>query len=87
MQELKSIKGFKQLGYIVQPPSLTDKTYFMVKQGKNGTKRIYITITKSIAKIYAYENNKDCELDKKEKALINSLVFEDLNLTWYEYLK
>ena len=87
MQELKSIEGFKQLGYIVQLPTLTDKTYFMVKQGKKGTKRIYITVTKSTAKIYSYENNKACDLDKKEKVLIDSLVFEDLNLKSYEYLK
>ncbi len=84
--EFESIEGFKKLGYLVQLPGVSDNTYFMVKHGNKGTRRIYVKVTKKLAKISVFENNTPCQLNRKELSLIDKLVFEDLNLKEYKYI-
>ena len=84
--EFESIEQFKKLGYLVQLPGLSDNTYFMIRHGNKGTRRIYVRVTKKLAKISVFENNTACQLNRKERSLIDKLVFEDLKLQEYKYI-
>lgn len=85
--EFESLNDFRKLGYMVQEPSLTDKTYFLVKHTGKESKRIYIKIGKKSAKVEVLDmKGTKSPLTSKESRALEKLIFEDLNLTTYSFI-
>ena len=86
MENVSVIEEFKKLGYTIQEPTKTDKTYYFVKQELNNTKQIFITYGTKTAKIEVIKNYKTAtNLTNKEEYLIQSLIVEVLGLNEYSY--
>lgn len=75
-----------KLGYICQLPNSEGNYFYLVKQTNEGARQIFIKVGKRSADIEILANYKKDKPDKKEEALIEKLLLEDLGISEYQYI-
>lgn len=70
MGQVEILDTFNKLGYIIQEPTKTDKTYFLVKHTNKGAKMIYLQLKRNFLEVQVLLNFKPGELTKSEDKLI-----------------